>query len=84
MEVEVGILDLNGILMSVIHQMDGRGTKIFEIEINKKRYKFEKQLQFYELSDLSRLQGNKIKLKGILNDDLNIISDVSDFWVRLF
>ncbi len=64
--------------------MDGRGTKIFEIEINKKRYKFEEQLRFYELSDLSRLQGQPIKLQGILNEDPNIISDVSDVWLKLF
>ena len=80
----MGILDLNGKLVSIIMVMDGRGTKIFEIEINKKRYKFEEQLRFYELSDLSRLQGRPIKLQGILNDDPNIISDVSDVWVKLF
>ena len=80
----MGILDLSGKLMSIIMVMDGRGTKIFEIEINKKRYKFEEQLRFYELSDLSRLQGQPIKLQGILNEDPNIISDVSDVWVKLF
>ena len=80
----MGILDLSGKLLSVTMVMDGRGTKIFEIEINKKRYKFEQQLRFYDLSDLSRLQGQPIKLKGTLKEDPNIISDVSDVWVKLF
>ena len=77
-------MDLSGKLVSISMVMDGRGTKIFEIEINKKRYKFREQLHFYKLSDLSRLQGQSIKLKGILNEDPNIISDVSDVWVKLF
>ncbi|MBA7521875.1 hypothetical protein ES705_13986 [subsurface metagenome] len=77
-------MDLSGKLVSITMVMDGRGTKIFEIEINKKRYKFEEQLRFYELSDLGSLQGRPIKLKGILNEDPNIISNVSDVWVKLF
>lgn len=64
--------------------MDGRGTKIFEIEINKKRYKFEKQLQFYDLHELGIFRGKPIKLKGVLNENANIISEVSDVWVKLF
>ena len=77
-------MDLSGKLVSITMVMDGRGTKIFDIEINKKRYKFEEQLRFYELSDLGRLQGRPIKLKGIFNEDPNIISNVSDVWVKLF
>lgn len=78
------LLAFNGKLISVNEVLDGKGTKIFEIEINNKRYKFSKQLRYESLDELANLQGKLIKLEGRLEENSKNISNVIEFWVKLF
>lgn len=74
-------LDLIGKIKNVWMLMEGRDNYDIEVEINGKKYRFQKQVPFI---DMRNFQNHIIKFKGVLDDQYKTISNISDFWIQLF